>query len=143
MRKIYTVLASAAAIMLTAVGGPDRMHAATLEGGYLYGFVTASSSYYSYSANNFYRFGLDNLSAYEKLGSGFGLDSYYATATTFSNGKIVGIGGSTMSRQVYSVDFSCDDWTKTTGVPTSGFTAVTDLTDDNGTIYGWFCTSIG
>lgn len=84
--------------MLTAVGGPDRMHAATLEGGYLYGFVTASSSYYSYSANNFYRFGLDNLSAYEKLGSGFGLDSYYATATTFSNGKIVGIGGSTMSR---------------------------------------------
>ena len=48
-----------------------------------------------------------------------------------------------MSRQVYSVDFSCDDWTKTTGVPTSGFTAVTDLTDDNGTIYGWFCTSIG
>ena len=35
MRKIYTVLASAAAIMLTAVGLPDRMHAATLEGGYL------------------------------------------------------------------------------------------------------------
>lgn len=143
MRKLYTAFASAAALMLSAAAGPAGMHAATLDGGYLYGFVTGSSSYMSYTANNFYRFSLDNLSSYEKVGSGFSLDSYFGIATTFSNGKIVGIGGSAMSRQVYSVDFSGDDWNKVTGVSTSGFTTVTDLTDDNGTVYGWFNTSIG
>lgn len=98
MRKLYTAFASAAALMLSAAAGPAGMHAATLDGGYLYGFVTGSSSYMSYTANNFYRFSLDNLSSYEKVGSGFSLDSYFGIATTFSNGKIVGIGGSAMSR---------------------------------------------
>lgn len=88
MRKLYTAFASAAALMLSAAAGPAGMHAATLDGGYLYGFVTGSSSYMSYTANNFYRFSLDNLSSYEKVGSGFSLDSYFGLRQPFRTARL-------------------------------------------------------
>ncbi len=133
MKKIYSMLAGA--LVLTALATPWTSEAVELEDGRLYAFAK-TGDYTSILANQFYSFDLVNPTAATQFGKAQ-LSISPSEAGTYSGGKYVGIGGSYVK---YVVVADCADgtWNIDSYVGLSGATLATDLTDDEGTVYGWF-----
>lgn len=135
MKKLYSLLVGAC--VLATLSTPQTGHAFELEGGNIYGYVTTTSSYYYMPANKFYSFAADSPAAGTQVGSAGYLDPQPSQAGTFVDGKFYAIGGSYGTSYAIIVENTDGTWGVSGYKTVSNLNLTTDLTVENGTIYGW------
>lgn len=135
MKKLYSLFAGVCAMASLAI--PQTGHAFELEGGNIYGYVINSSSYYYMPSNKFYSFAADNPKTGVEVGSTGYLNPQVSQAGTFVDGKFYAMGGSWGTGYAIIVDNTDGTWAVEGYKAISNLNITTDITEDNGTIYGW------
>lgn len=141
MKKFYSVCRLGAVLATSAIC--FEATALEFEAGKLYGYVAKTGSYYM-TAENFYSFDKAAPAAGTKIDNTAMVSIKPTLAGTFlENGDYIGVGASGANKIIMRLSPGTDGYWTTAKNVTASFNYVTDMANDNGTIYLWYQPSIG